>query len=118
MVTGGNATVFISDMDAAINFYTATLGMKLAEHYGNDWATVQAGGFTVGLHPKSDKQPAPGTPGSIQIGVMVEDIQAARVALQTGGALEIAEVVAGDGGSFLHFHDPDGNALYLWQMPK
>ena len=103
-------------MDAAIKFYTGTLGMKLAEHYGDAWATVQAGGFTIGLHPKRDQQPAPGTAGSIQIGLMVDDVQAVGVALQSGGALDVAEVVSGDGGSFLHFHDPDGNALYLWQM--
>ena len=116
MVTGGNATVFISNMDAAISFYTGTLGMKLAERYGHDWATVQAGGFTVGLHPKRDAQPSPGTAGSIQVGLMVGNIQAARAALESGGALEIGAVVAGDGGSFVQFHDPDGNALYLWQI--
>jgi predicted enzyme related to lactoylglutathione lyase len=118
MVTGGNATVYISNMDAAIKFYTGTLGMKLTAHYGDHWATVEAGGFSVGLHPKSEKQPAPGTPGSIQIGLMVDDIAAARATLKTGGAPMVADVMGGEGGSFVHFHDPDGNALYLWQMPK
>jgi predicted enzyme related to lactoylglutathione lyase len=118
MVTGGNATVFIGNMDASIKFYTGTLGMRLAEHYGDDWATVEAGGFTIGLHPKSEKAPPPGTAGSIQIGLMVDDIEAARARLQSGGAGEVAETIGGSGGSFVHFHDPDGNALYLWQMPK
>ena len=49
MVTGGNATVFITEMDKALRFYTEVLGMKVASHYGNDWATVEAGGFTASL---------------------------------------------------------------------
>jgi predicted enzyme related to lactoylglutathione lyase len=49
---------------------------------------------------------------------MAQDLSAARTRLLEGGARDVAEVVQGDGGSFLHFHDPDGNALYLWQLPK
>jgi catechol 2,3-dioxygenase-like lactoylglutathione lyase family enzyme len=29
MVSGGNATVFVSNMDAAVLFYAETLGLKL-----------------------------------------------------------------------------------------
>jgi predicted enzyme related to lactoylglutathione lyase len=118
MVTGGNATVFISNMDAAIGFYTTTLGMTLKEHYGDHWATVESGGFTVGLHPRDGQSPLPGTAGSITVGLVVADIAACGEALRGGGAKEIGDVVAGDGGSFLNFQDPDGNRLYLWQMPK
>jgi predicted enzyme related to lactoylglutathione lyase len=118
MVTGGNATVFITNMDAAISFYTGVLGMKLIENYGDAWATLQAGDFTIGLHPKSDKAPPPGTSGSIQIGLMMDDIQSGRERLAASSAKHVAEIEGGDGGSFLHFQDPDGNDLYLWQMPK
>jgi predicted enzyme related to lactoylglutathione lyase len=118
MVTGGNATVFITNMDASIRFYTEVLGMKVLSHYGNDWATVGAGGFEIGLHPKSEKQPPPGTPGSIMIGLLVDDIEAAKTKLHEGATKHVKEIERGDGGSFLHFHDPDGNELYLWQMPK
>jgi catechol 2,3-dioxygenase len=118
MVTGGNATVFITKMDASIKFYTEVLGMTVTSHYGDAWATVAAGGFEVGLHPGGGKSPAAGTPGSIQIGLMVDDIDAGLVKLKDGGAKAIGEIERGDGGSFVHFGDPDGNTLYLWQMPK
>ena len=118
MVTGGNATVFITNMDVAIAFYTAVLGMAVTSHYGDDWATMNAGGFTIGLHPKDEKQPAPGTHGAIMVGLTVNGIEAAKERLREGGAKEVGEVVRGSGGSFVHFHDPDGNALYLWEMPK
>ena len=116
MVTGGNATVFITEMERALAFYSEVLGMKVASHFGNDWATVESGGFTVGLHPKDPKQPEPGTHGAVMVGLTVDDIEAARVKLVDGGALEVGPVVRGSGGAFVHFHDPDGNALYLWSM--
>lgn len=29
MISGGNATVYVSDMDAAVRFYSEILGLKL-----------------------------------------------------------------------------------------
>ena len=49
MISGGNATVFVSDMDRAVRFYTEVLGLKLTNRFGNHWATVEAGkGLTIG----------------------------------------------------------------------
>ncbi|MDP9038862.1 MAG: VOC family protein [Acidobacteriota bacterium] len=115
MVTGGNATVYITNMTAALAFYTEVLGMQVTSHYGDHWATVAAGGFTVGLHPESEKYARPGTPGSIQVGLNVAgSIEAAREKLVAAGAKSVGEVLRGEGGNFVHFTDPDGNALYLW----
>ena len=70
MISGGNATVFVSNMDNAIRFYTEVLGLRLAERYGDHCATVDAGrGFMIGLHPASPKYPAPGTKGGIILGL-------------------------------------------------
>ena len=114
MVTGGNATVYISNMDAAIRFYTKILGMQLKEHFGDHWATVQAGGFDIGLHPAGSQQP--GVAGSITVGLLVDEIEGIAAKLAEGGARGIDAVKQGSGGSFLHFQDPDGNRLYLWKM--
>ena len=74
MVTGGNATVYVSNMDVAVRFYSEILGLKLINRYGNFWATVRAGeSLTLGLHPRSEKWPAPGTKGSIQIGLEIDE---------------------------------------------
>lgn len=118
MVVGGNATVFVANMDHALAFYTGVLGMRVTSHFGDHWATVEAGGFTVGLHPADGKNPAPGTHGAIMVGLSVTGIAEAAARLHAGGALDVGDVVKGDGGSFCHFHDLDGNALYLWEMPK
>jgi catechol 2,3-dioxygenase-like lactoylglutathione lyase family enzyme len=117
MVTGGNATVFITNMDTAIRFYTEVVGLSLASHYGDAWAEVRAGGFTIGLHPRSEKAAAPGTHGAIQIGLLVESTAEALAKLDAHGVAH-GEVEKGSGGSFVHFGDPDGNELYFWEMPK
>ena len=71
MITSGLATVFVSDMDRAVNFYCDVLGLKLAYRFGDDWAQIIAGpGLTIGLHPESDESPA-GKKGSITIGLNV-----------------------------------------------
>jgi catechol 2,3-dioxygenase-like lactoylglutathione lyase family enzyme len=52
MISGGNATIYVSNMDSAIRFYTEILGLKLTNRFGNHWATVKAGDtLVIGLHP-------------------------------------------------------------------
>jgi hypothetical protein len=39
-----------ADMDRAVRFYSSTLGLKLADRFGNHWASVERGrGLTIGL---------------------------------------------------------------------
>jgi catechol 2,3-dioxygenase-like lactoylglutathione lyase family enzyme len=72
-IAGGLPTIFVADMDAAVRFYTETLGLELLERYGNHWASVDGGhGLTIGLHPASAENPA-GRVGSISIGFRSSD---------------------------------------------
>ena len=67
MIVGGNATVMVSNMDRAVEFYTRTLGLKLSSRFGDEWAEVEAGpGLTIGLHPAGNG-PKPGIEGSISV---------------------------------------------------
>ena len=119
MITGGNATVFVTKMDASLKFYTEVLGLKMTSHFGDHWASVAAGSFSIGLHPRSDKHPAPGTPGSMMIGLDIDEpIDVAAARLKSLGVKDVGEIKRDQGGSFVHFHDPDGNELYLWESVK
>lgn len=118
MITGGNATVFVSDMNRAVAFYTEILGLELRQRFGDHWAEVQAGGLLIGLHPKSDGAPAPGTSGAISIGLTVDaDIDAVVKQLSAKG-VRFRGPVVNDGGAvaLAFFGDPDGNELYLCQV--
>ena len=118
MIAGGNATVFVSNMDNAVRFYTEVLGLRLAERYGDHWATVDAGrGFTIGLHPASQKYPAPGTRGGMMVGLEVnQPMETVVQQLRNKGVHFTGEILRDQGGTFAHLEDPDGNPIYLWQM--
>jgi predicted enzyme related to lactoylglutathione lyase len=117
MISGGNATVFVSNMDAAIEFYTDVLGLKLTNRFGDAWATVEAGkGLTIGLHPASSKYPAPGTKGSIVLGLEIdESIESVVARLSGRGVRFLGAIIDDQAGKFAHLEDPDGNEMYLWQ---
>jgi predicted enzyme related to lactoylglutathione lyase len=118
MITGGNATVFVSNMDRAVQFYTEVLGLKLTNRFGDNWATVEAGkGLTIGLHPASPKYPAPGTKGGIMLGMEVDGaIDKVVAALGKKGVQFKDSVIRSEAGNFVHLEDPDGNEMYLWEV--
>jgi predicted enzyme related to lactoylglutathione lyase len=118
MITGGNATVFVSNMDRAVQFYTQVLGLKLTNRFGDHWATVDAGkGLTIGLHPASPKYPAPGTKGGMMLGMEVDGAIDQVVATLVKKGVQFKDsVVRSEAGNFVHLEDPDGNEIYLWEV--
>jgi len=117
MILGGNATVFVSNMDSAVRFYTEVLGLRLAERYGDHWATVDAGrGFTIGLHPASPKYPAPGTKGGMMLGLEVtRPLDTLVPELKEKGVRFTGDIIREQAGIFAHLEDPDGTPIYLWE---
>ena len=120
MISGGNATVFVSDMDASVQFYTEVLGLKLTNRFGNNWATVEAGrGLTIGLHPASAKYPAPGTKGAMMLGLELDvPIEGVVARLSEQGVRMKGPIIRDEAGSFSHLEDPDGNEIYLWEVNR
>ncbi len=48
MIEGGTPTIYVSNMDRAVEFYTEVLGLGLISRYGNEWASVDVGkGLTL-----------------------------------------------------------------------
>lgn len=117
MINGGVATIYITDMDRAVTFYTETLGLKLVHRVENYWAQVHAGkGLMIGLHPKSDSQQNPGTPGATVVGLEVsEPIESVIETLKGRGAQFTGDLDIDDPVKIMNFTDPDGNQLYLYE---
>jgi len=117
MITGGNATVYVADMDRAVRFYTEARGLKLTNRFGNHWATVDAGkGLTIGLHPASAKYPTPGTRGGIMLGLEIDEpVEKVLARLAENGVHVTRQIERTEAGAFAHFEDPDGNEAYLWE---
>ena len=114
MIQGGNATIYVSEMQRSIDFYTGVLGLRLVFRADDHWAQLDAGGLAIGLHPASDRNPAPGTPGGITVGFSVDVPIADAVAALAAHGVEVRGPEPGGGGVALAFFaDPDGNPLYL-----
>lgn len=118
MITGGNATLYVSSVSASVKFYTETLGLKLLAHYDEHWATVRAGeSLTLGLHPK--REGSSSDHGSIEIGLEVEEpIDDAVARLSAAGVRFSGDVKRTPNGNFVSFRDPDGHPFYLWETVK
>jgi catechol 2,3-dioxygenase-like lactoylglutathione lyase family enzyme len=117
MIHGGNATVYVSDLDRAIAFYTQALGLKLRMRAANHWAEIDAGkDLVIGLHPTTPHSPKPGTPGAIQIGLLVhEPLPQVMKTLAGRGVKFQGPMIEDSGFRFAFLSDLDGNPIYLWE---
>ncbi len=118
MINGGLATLFVSDLAQAVDFYTRILGLELTLHVEGTWAQVDAGpGLIIGLHPAGDTHDT-GVNGSTQIGLNVtESIDKVVTELTSRGVKFDGPIVNDDDAILLAtFRDPDGNSLYLYEV--
>jgi catechol 2,3-dioxygenase-like lactoylglutathione lyase family enzyme len=116
MITSGNVTLYVANMDRAVRFYTETLALKLQYRFGDHWASVQVGNsLTIGLHPASAESPK--GVGGMMIGLELSgSIEEAVRQLEAKGVKFGSVVTEGKAGKFAHFTDPDGNGLYLAEL--
>ncbi|WP_460629390.1 VOC family protein [Intrasporangium mesophilum] len=109
-------TIYVTDMDRAVAFYTDTLGLRLVYRAGDHWAGIDAGeGLQLGLHPASKRAPAPGTAGAVTVGLSVDEpIEQVADALKQRGVAVVGPDPDAEGRLKLaYFADPDGNPLYM-----
>lgn len=121
MFSSGNVTIYVSDMDRAVRFYTEVLGLKLAYRFGDHWAAVELGkGLTIGLHPgktEGSGNAAEPVKAGMAIGLELSGrIEDAVRKLEAKGVHFGGPVNAGKSGKFAYFQDPDGNPLYLAEL--
>ena len=113
----------VSDVDAAIPFYTDMLGFKVDMHPAPGFASLSRGdlqlllnrpgaGGAVQAMPDS-QLPAPGGWNRIQI--EVADLEAIVEKLKHAGARFRNEIVTGNGGKQILIEDPSGNPIELFQ---
>lgn len=112
----------VSDVDAAIAFYTERLGFTLEQQMGPAFAIVTRDGLSLWLAgPKSSaarampdgRQPEPG--GWNRLVLDVDDLESEVASLETAGVRFRNDVVVGPGGRQILLEDPDGNPIELFQ---
>jgi catechol 2,3-dioxygenase-like lactoylglutathione lyase family enzyme len=127
MISGGNVTVYVANMDAAVQFYTATLGLALTNRFGSHWATLESGpgfwsengaGLTIGLHPASPAHAAPGSAGGVGYGLETyEPAERVMARLQEKGTRITSEIIRYEAGNCFMLLDLDGLPTYVNEFP-
>ena len=115
MFSGGQVTVFVSDVERAMSFYTDTLGMAVKFHAPGHFGMVELPGLTIGLHPPAKNTPGAGQHGGMQIGLAVKDIGQSINELKGRGVNFQTDIIDDTQVLLAFFTDPDGNVLYLVQ---
>jgi catechol 2,3-dioxygenase-like lactoylglutathione lyase family enzyme len=112
----------VSDVDAAIAFYTERLGFRLEQQMGPAFAIVTRSDLALWLAgPKSSAARAmpdgrvPQSGGWNRLVLQVTDLTAEIEALKRVGVMFRNEVVTGPGGKQILLEDPDGNPVELFQ---
>jgi predicted enzyme related to lactoylglutathione lyase len=117
----GVAMFTVADQDAAIAYYSQTLGWELrsdvafGDEGGNRWVEVAPPGSSTRLA----LNPAMGEwqPGGSAIGVEAADVEAERSRLQQAGGVNVGELIGGEGPvpRMFSVEDPDGNNIWVVQ---
>jgi catechol 2,3-dioxygenase-like lactoylglutathione lyase family enzyme len=106
-------TVFVKDFDAASNFYGGMLGLERSAEYGRiPGGEFETGNLTlqvmdsksIGIDFEPSKHP---------IALHVDDVEAARSALEDQGVSFKGETIDSGVCHMALFEDPDGNTLML-----
>jgi predicted enzyme related to lactoylglutathione lyase len=110
----------VSDVDRAKTFYVEQVGFN-ADY---DYQVSEELRFVQLTPPGSACSIALGTgivdtpPGSVAgLQLVVSDVQAARASL-VEGRVDVTEIQEFPWGSFVFFHDPDGNRWSVQQLPN
>ena len=114
LLSGGHAIVYVSDMDAAIHFYTDTLGLNLTNRFENHFATVEIGrSLVLGIHPPTPRTPIPGAKGSVTLSLVVDEpLDAVLARLSQRGVRMTGHA---EPGRWVDIEDLDGNVITLWE---
>jgi catechol 2,3-dioxygenase-like lactoylglutathione lyase family enzyme len=111
----------IADQDAAIAYYTGTLGWELKADVpmdpdGNRWIEVAPPGSAarLALNPPMGEW----GPGGSAIGVETPDAEAERARCESLG-VTVGEMIGGEGPipRMFSITDPDGNHIWVVQVP-
>jgi catechol 2,3-dioxygenase-like lactoylglutathione lyase family enzyme len=110
----------VDDLDAAIEFYTGTLGFTLHTRAGPAFADVRHGPLRLLLSGPASSG-ARATPadaagkGGNRIHLVLGDLDAEIARLRSSGIQFCSEVVTGPGGRQILLTDPAGNLIELFQ---
>ena len=115
----------VNDVDAAVEFYTGTLGFSLRQQFGPAMAILEREGLTLWVagpaasasKPMPDgRKPEPG--GWNRFVLEVADLPTLVESLRRRGTVFRHEVLDGPGGRQILCEDPSGNPIELFEARR
>ena len=116
----------VSDVDAALPFYTELLGFQIDMHPAPGFAMLSRGNLQLMLNRPGaggagqampdGQSPAPGGWNRIQL--EVEDLVDTVEQLKRAGARFRNQILNGNGGQQILIEDPSGNPIELFQPAR
>jgi catechol 2,3-dioxygenase-like lactoylglutathione lyase family enzyme len=105
----------VTDLDRSVEFYAETLGLDRLNQE-DDWAELEANGLRVGLNARSEESPG-GEGGGVLAFQPDDELEDVVAELEDKGVEFDGGVSEHPWGRVAAFHDPDGNALQLYEPP-
>jgi predicted enzyme related to lactoylglutathione lyase len=102
-----------TDMDRAVEFYKDLLGFKLL-FKREDWSEFDVGGQRLALRKVDTVHLSRTSPG---VSFIAQPIEQVIDTLSAKGVTFIEELKVYPYGKLVHFQDPDGNVLGLYEPP-
>jgi len=115
MIAGGSVTIYVTDMERAVRFYTETLGLKLMYRGGPGYTAVDAGGgLELGLHATHPGAPTPGPHSPVQLSLSVTQPIGEVVATLRSRGVQVTDPKPGGGPiTIATLADSEGNPIAL-----
>ena len=115
-----HVAIFTQNFAAMEQFYTATLGLKVAKRWDERTIIfIDIGSTTIELIGRETAPPAGTTPGPINhIALRVEDVDAAHAELVALGVKIKSPPANFEDVRICFFFDPDQNSLELVEDPR
>jgi catechol 2,3-dioxygenase-like lactoylglutathione lyase family enzyme len=105
-IKDSNVTIMVKDIGKSISFYES-IGFAVKNRWGDHYAQLTAPGITIGIHPGVGYTGS----GNISLGFTTDNFEETKHHLSS---LAIhTQTREEEGGSFIHFADPDGTMLYF-----
>ena len=122
-----NVRYIVDDLDAAIAFYSGSLGFRVERHLGPGFAMLSRGELRLLLNSATGsggaaqampdgRRPEPGGWNRIQL--EVDDLAREVQTLRRSGARFRNDIVAGNGGRQILVEDPAGNPIELFEARR
>lgn len=113
----GNINLYVQDIERARQFYTDSLGLVENQQRSSPptFILLEAGGCTLTLQDSSAPGATFGKSNSVELGFLVEDVEAVRVRLKEQGTT-VSDIQRMGWGKGFDTVDPDAHRLTLYQM--